>query len=1074
MIKGVLFVLLFFLSFFVILTTLEYYGRFSEAVRAVFYFTYLLGNLGLFTYYIAIPVLKYFKIGKHLSYVEASKIIAKHFSNVNDKVQNILELSQINELNGISKELLLESIKQKSLELNPIPFNVAINFKENFKFLKYLSIPTVLILLIVFVNPSIISDGAERVINYNTFYKIPAPYTVELINKSLTVEKGEDIIIKVKTTGDEIPNNLYISFNGSNYLMKKTEKTEFIYELFNVNNDIGFRFTDSEFTTDLYNIKVLPSPSIIDFSIEVISPAYTQIPNFTIKDIGDISAPEGSIIRWKFNVKNTENINLVFNDSINIKSQNKKFEFKRIAKNNENYSINISNEYFNKENILNYAISVTKDLHPEIKLKVIEDSTHLGVFYFMGMISDDYGFEKLAFKYKNKNSKKVTSIPVNIDKNTLTQEYFYSFDFNILKDKTDIEYYFEVYDNDAVNGSKSTKTSSYVFHKLTDDEISEQESEKSKSISSKIEESKKLTEEIKKDVSELQKDLINNKNSEWENQKKLRNIVDKQKQLEKLMNEISKENKEKNRLSEDQEKSQELIEKQKQIEELLKQVMDDEMKKLMEELQKLMEQFDEKKFNELSKDMEMSLEDMNEQLDRNLEQLKEFEVEKKLEKTINDLNKLAEEQENLSKKTKDKKENLEELSKEQKKQEDKFKQIEKDLEELLKKNEALEKPKAIDDFDEERKDIEKQMNENTQNSENNKRKKASKGQKKSSQQMKQMAQKMSQMMQSGQSQQNQENMDDLRKIIDNLVLFSFNQEDLLTQTKTLKRNSPKKIEITNQQKKINDDFDIIQDSLYALARRIPQLDSKINKEILSIKRQNEYLTTELEENNTRKASVRQQNIMTSANELALLLNEVMNQMKNQQKKQGKQQCQNPGNGKPSMSQMRKQQQSLKKQLEGMIKDMKGKPKKPGMGQQMNKSLAKMLAQQEVFQKQLSELMQSSSLSPKDAKKLSEINGMVEQMKRDIANRNITPQMLKRQDLIITRLLEAEQSDYEREIDKKRKSEQGQNKEKRNINDFNKYKNSVNVTDEIIIYKSLKLNKYYSKKYSEYLLILENK
>ena len=136
MIKGVLFVSFFFLSFFIIFTTLEYYGRFSEVVRTIFYFTYLIGNISLFTYYIAVPLLKYFKIGRHLSYVEASKIIATHFSNVNDKVQNILELSQINELNGISKELLLESIKQKSEELNPIPFNLAINFKDNFRFVR--------------------------------------------------------------------------------------------------------------------------------------------------------------------------------------------------------------------------------------------------------------------------------------------------------------------------------------------------------------------------------------------------------------------------------------------------------------------------------------------------------------------------------------------------------------------------------------------------------------------------------------------------------------------------------------------------------------------------------------------------------------------------------------------------------------------------------------------------------------------------------------------------------------------------------------------------------------------------
>lgn len=1072
MIKGLLLVLLFFISFLLIFATLEYFGRFNKTVRAIFYFSYLFGNILIFSLYLVIPALKYFKIGKHLSYIDASKIIAKHFSNVNDKIQNLIELSEITNLNGISKDLLIQSIKQKTLELKPIPFSLAVNFKDNIPYLKFLSIPIILLILIVVVNPSIISQGSIRLINYNNFYEIPPPYNVEILNPSLTIEKGQNITINIKITGKEIPDKLFVSFNGNNFLMKKTEKNEFSYQFINVNNNIDFRFTDSEFNTNLYTINVLPSPTIIDFKIEVIPPQYTKIQTFYIKNIGDVSTPEGSKIIWKFNAKNTNNIFLLFNDSLKLKSINNNFVFSKIARKNQTYSINISNQNFIKNNILNYSLSVIKDMHPEINLKTVEDSSHIGVFYFMGLISDDYGLKKLTFNYKNKDYKKIVSVPITIDVNSQTQEYFYSFDFNTIQEK-DVEYYIEVFDNDGFNGSKSTRTSSYTYHKLNDDEIQKEEAEKNKSIGSKIEESKKLTQEIKKDISDLQKDIINNKNSEWENQKKLKNIVDKQKNLEKLINEISKENIDKNKLSENQEKSDELVEKQKQIEELLKQVMDEDMKKLLEELKKLTEQFDEKKLNELSEKLDMSLDDMNKQLDRNLEQLKQFEVEKKLEKTIDDLNKLSEKEEKLSEKTTNKKNTPEQIQEEQQKQIEDFKQIEKQLEELLEKNESLEKPMTIDDFDEERKEINNEMNNSMQEMQENNRKKASQNQKKSSQQMKQMANKMSQAMESSQASQNQENTDDLKQIMENLELFSFNQEDLLVNTKNLKPDSPKKPEISEKQKKTIDYFKIIEDSLYALAKRVPKLDSKINKEILSIKQQNNYLIPEMEDNKLSQVSVRQQNIMTSANELALLLDEVLKQIQNQQKKQGDQQCQNPGNGKPSMSQMKQQQQSLKKQLEGMIKDLKGQPKKPGMGQQHNKQLAKMLAQQEVFQKQLSELMQNSTLSPKDAKKLSEINSMVEDMKRDIANQNITPQTLNRQNLIITRLLEAEQSDFEREIDKKRKSEQGNFDEKRNINEINKYKEAVKGVDELIIRKDLKLNKYFSEKYSQYLLILND-
>ena len=44
-------------------------------------------------------------------------------------------------------ELLLASISQKSEEIHPIPFSNAVNFKSNFKYLKYTLIPNILISL---------------------------------------------------------------------------------------------------------------------------------------------------------------------------------------------------------------------------------------------------------------------------------------------------------------------------------------------------------------------------------------------------------------------------------------------------------------------------------------------------------------------------------------------------------------------------------------------------------------------------------------------------------------------------------------------------------------------------------------------------------------------------------------------------------------------------------------------------------------------------------------------------------------------------------------------------------------
>jgi len=169
--------------------------------------------------------------------------------------------------------------------------------------------------------------------------------------------------------------------------------------------------------------------------------------------------------------------------------------------------------------------------------------------------------------------------------------------------------------------------------------------------------------------------------------------------------------------------------------------------------------------------------------------------------------------------------------------------------------------------------------------------------------------------------------------------------------------------------------------------------------------------------------------------------------------------------------MRQQQQGLKEQLEQMIQQMKD-----GQGKldpkSTNKQLAKMIAEQEVFKDMLSDMINNSSLSPESAQKLKEIKNLVEQNERDLANKNITPTLLKRQSQIVTRLLEAENSEYQREIDKKRESKESKIENFSNPKEIFQYKSKNSKFDELLNTSSLKLYKFYDKKYKEYLLKLE--
>ena len=78
-----------------------------------------------------------------------------------------------------------------------------------------------------------------------------------------------------------------------------------------------------------------------------------------------------------------------------------------------------------------------------------------------------------------------------------------------------------------------------------------------------------------------------------------------------------------------------------------------------------------------------------------------------------------------------------------------------------------------------------------------------------------------------------------------------------------------------EQKKIQDDFKIVEDSLYALAKRVVQIESFITEKVGDIKGNMRKGLDHLEERQKPQAQEQQQRAMTNLNDLALMLSEVM-------------------------------------------------------------------------------------------------------------------------------------------------------------------------------------------------------
>ncbi len=1068
LLKGLVLTLFFILAVFTVFSLIEYLVYLSTDIRKLMFFGFLIFSFLLILQFIGIPLLKLFHVLKPIDLKSTTVLIQKHFAEIEDKLLNIIELSDFED-NQYSNEIVLASIDQKIDELKIFNFNDAVQYK-NIRIVGIYLIVSILISVgILVINRNIFTDSTNRLVHFNTTFVKPAPFNFNLKNKTLEAKKGDSFVIKVETEGDEIPQIAYINIEGNNYLMKTTSAGTFEFEMASVINPVQFYFTDLKYNSEIYNLKLLPKPGITQFLTSLTPPSYTGIQNQVYENIGDLQVPNGTKIEWKFNGIDIDSLYLIVYDSIKIKSteNNNSFIIDSKFYKSTNYNVFIQNVVTEPELALSYSIEVIPDLFPEIRINQINDSLQLTRFFFKGIIGDDYGFSNLRFHYNINNSDSTISIP--FVRNLTDQDFYFSFDFNELENAEGIiSYYFSVTDNDVINRYKTTTSDNFTFEFPNRDDMLSNEKEQFNELQKQFDESKQLASEIQKDLKNLQLKNMDTSVSEWEKSQMVSDIISKQNKLEKLYDQIKQDNEKLNNyMNSFNKQNDEMAEKQKQIEELLEEVFTDELKKLMEEFNKLAEDFDSKKLNEMSKQMDLSFEDLQKQLDRNLEMLRKMKVEQKLQDVIDEVNKLAEEENKLAEEIiKDK--NYDEVKDKTEQNRKDLNKLEEQLKDALEMNKELEKPMNFDDFDEDFNEIDKSI-ENSKKELGKKNKKKSRSSlKNSAEKMQNMAFGMQQMLDMNSQEQNMENIENIKQILSNLIFLSFSQEDILLGLRGINSKDPRLVQLNQNQKKILDQSKIVKDSLYALAMRTPQITSMINNELLALELNLNNATQQMEEALFSPARSSQQFVVTAANNLALLLNESLENMEKAManSKPGDQECENPGQGKPGMKSLKESSESIKQQLQKMIDQMKN-----GKGQNMSQQMGQSLMQHEMMQQMLRDLMNNGSVGSGTKQQLQQIDKMLEQNRKELMNKSINAQTVARQNLITSRLLEAEKAEMERDFENKRESESADEFYSNPVKYF-EYKEKENFTIEYLNKNSHKLNNFYINKYKEYLNNIE--
>jgi len=1072
LIKGLILFSAFGLLYFIITLFVEYFLWLPPKARSILFFAFILVELGLLIKFIVIPISKLLGFQKGISLKESSKIIGNHFPEVDDKLLNILQLNE----NAKQSELLIASIEQKSESLKPFIFKKAVNFRSNIKYVKYLSIPLVIWLLVYLTgNISIFNDSLTRVVHYQTAYEQPAPFSFRVLNNNLSIIEGKPFELEVETVGDLIPENVKIHFNSENYILKDKSHGLFSYDFINFNESIIFYLEANGIRSKNYQLNIIKIPIVIGFEMVLDYPSYTGKKDEMVKNTGYAVVPEGTDVTWNIRTEETDSLTFISDDSYPFElNTSNDFSIKKKLNQTVGYQISTSNKNLKDYEKLSYVIEVVKDEFPEIDVKTDIDSVSRGPVQFAGQVSDDYGLSKLNLVYytiENKAALKKQTIEI---KKTNFEEFYYILSPLQLEINEGMTYemYFEVFDNDAINGNKSVKSNVFKYYNRTEQEITDDLLKEQQQNFDELNKTAKKAEQLNEEFEDFSKKIKNKSALNWNDKKELDDFLKRQELYQEMLEKHTEELKENLNEQEFRNEDQSLRDKKEELKKRIEEAQELQKRNgLLEQLKKMTEKLDKEGMLDKLEKLTQQNKQKKRTLERMLELTKRFFVEKKAVQISKKLDSLSNKEDKLAKQKMNSVE-------EQKKLNEEFDDIKKDFDELRKENQNLAQPMNFPDTrseEDETKELMKQATEKLEQKEAERKgenrtikretlqKKAVLQQKAAAKKMKQLAQNMKGAMEAMQGESIDENIDDLRAIIENLLIFSFEQEQLMVSFEGVDAAHAEFPAKLKKQQILKEHFEHIDDSLYTLSLRLRKLSSNIQKDLTDVHYNTDKSLQNIAENRIQQGRSNQQYTMTAANNLADMLSNLLNSLQNPGMGEGK----GKGNSISLPDIIEKQKGLGEKMKEGIKKgENNGEGKKEGSNgrEQMSGEQYQIYQEQNALRQALQEMIGKDGRS---SSKGQEALKQMEELEKQLLDKGFTNEVMQQMLHLEHELLKLEDATLKQGKDSKRKSETNETQfNKRTIPRIKNKKLYFN-SKEVLDREPLPLRTNYKRKVQEY-------
>ena len=1067
--------------------------------RSVVFWVFLIVTLGLVVSFLVVPLLRLVGVLRGPSEEAVARRIGTRYPEVSDRLVNMLHLVE-GRASDAPTPLIDGAVRMLGEQVRAVPFEKVEDFERAKRASRLASLPVVGLLLFLLAAPGTFLGASQRLFSPGEVFQRPAPFTLDVQPGELDLVKGASLDVTVQATGSELPRAVVLSINNLDedhveaVRLVPDEAGLFRHTVVNVRRSLRYRVSAEPVQTPWYTATVTERPIVRSLNVALDFPAYTGIPSQRLApNVGDVTALPGTRVSLDVGIGGRDVIEAFVQfddgtrDTLNLEDDQAEGAF--VLRREGMYQIVLRNARgVENSDPITYSLKLLSDAFPSIVLLEPAPLTELNDENDVGLrlrLNDDFGFSRLHLFYRLAESRfddvmdAFIAIPLPLESpRQLDQELVHRW---LLGETTDldpvpgdvIEYYVQVWDNDAFAGFKTAQS---ALHRLRLPSLVERYEEldaEQDATEDEMEALKRETEDIRKQFEELRDELRRKQEGDWEDKRQLERLQEQQQNLEERVDDLTdqlesiSEQMEEHNLVDD-----ETLEMYQELQRVAEEINSPELMDALQELQQALDELNLQQMQEALDNFEFNEEMFQQRMERTLDLFKRLQVQQKLEEAERRAEELAEQQERLAEETEEladsdeseeesqqegeqnegeqqegeqnegeqqegerqegeqqegnQQENdqprNEELAREQERSSEEMKKLEERMEEIRERMEELQNSPSeqMEQLNEQtrQQQIPENMMENAEQLQQQQMQDAQQGQQQMQQQLQQLQQDLQQMQSGMQGQQMQINMAALRQSLSDILRLSEDQEALRQNVNNAAPDSPLLRDFAQRQIELSEGLSVVSDSLQNLAKDIPQMTREVQQQAGEALRAMGEATENLADRSSRQASGQQKASMMHLNELALLLSDLMAQMMNSQM---------GGAGSMSMQQMIEQlqqmageQQKLNQQIQQMLNEMQGQRRTIDAQER----LRQMAAQQEALRRQLKEMSRNRELNNQVMGDLNKIAEQMEESIQELQRARANRRTVQRQQQILTRLLDASRSMQQRGQEKKREAREG--------------------------------------------------